>query len=414
MLTALLFRRILLLTLVIGTIASSQAQTVLLDDFQTMRTNGYGEPLWYPYYNNSQVGSIASFEGDNRLKVYVGQDGVAGNNGEVVGLYLLYWPLQPGRFPFPSGFTRGNIKSGTWNPMTNRMEFWLKCSTSKSRPEQQETIHVGTYVKPQNAGSNDQGQHYYHYFHPNIYPNRWVKMEMNWAPSYRVSSDPNTNYPPDVEWVNPTGGAPVHYFDGLTSWYISMGGAGSAPYTCYLDDFKMFAETGEPDDSVKSLAVTYNGSAYEVSWDTLKNRSLDFEMRYSTSSMKANGFTSGTSGGTKQKPDTGGYAGVRWTSPAMPEAANGMYFAIKPAGDSRFAEIYFPRTPGGSAGPVLSQCDVNNDGRTDSADVQAANDAALGKRGCENDLDGNGKCDVVDSQRVINAALGGACRVGTT
>jgi hypothetical protein len=60
----------------------------------------------------------------------------------------------------------------------------------------------------------------------------------------------------------------------------------------------------------------------------------------------------------------------------------------------------------------LSRCDANSDRSTDVADVQIAINQVLGTAGCSVDLDNNSKCDVIDLQRVINAALGGTCRVG--
>ena len=62
---------------------------------------------------------------------------------------------------------------------------------------------------------------------------------------------------------------------------------------------------------------------------------------------------------------------------------------------------------------VPSACDLNADGRVDALDVQSAVEQALGMSPCTNaDLEGSGNCTVVGVQRVINAALGGSCRVG--
>lgn len=58
-------------------------------------------------------------------------------------------------------------------------------------------------------------------------------------------------------------------------------------------------------------------------------------------------------------------------------------------------------------------CDLNDDGVVNSADVQIAVDAAIGLAACiVGDLDGNGECNVVDLQRILNASRGGACRIG--
>jgi hypothetical protein len=68
-----------------------------------------------------------------------------------------------------------------------------------------------------------------------------------------------------------------------------------------------------------------------------------------------------------------------------------------------------PPPPPASAG----LCDLNSDGLVNATDVQIAIDQALGITPCTNaDLIGNGQCNVVDVQRVINATMGAACKVG--
>jgi len=60
-----------------------------------------------------------------------------------------------------------------------------------------------------------------------------------------------------------------------------------------------------------------------------------------------------------------------------------------------------------------SPCDLNNDGAVNSQDSQLAINAALGLRACGNgDLNGDGRCDAIDAQRVIYAVLTGVCRTG--
>lgn len=59
----------------------------------------------------------------------------------------------------------------------------------------------------------------------------------------------------------------------------------------------------------------------------------------------------------------------------------------------------------------ISPCDLDGSGVTDALDLDLAIKQALGLATCT-DLTGDGKCTVVDIQRVINAALGGACRTG--
>lgn len=63
--------------------------------------------------------------------------------------------------------------------------------------------------------------------------------------------------------------------------------------------------------------------------------------------------------------------------------------------------------------PPQSACDLNGDGSVSSLDVDLARNQALGVIVCGTaDLQQNGKCDVVDVQRVVNATLGRTCVVG--
>src|SRR5579883_1896167 len=70
-----------------------------------------------------------------------------------------------------------------------------------------------------------------------------------------------------------------------------------------------------------------------------------------------------------------------------------------------------PRAQSGVA--PASACDLNGDGVVNALDVQLAINQAFSLVGCTNaDLVGSGSCTVVDVQRVVNASLGGACRLG--
>ncbi len=61
---------------------------------------------------------------------------------------------------------------------------------------------------------------------------------------------------------------------------------------------------------------------------------------------------------------------------------------------------------------AISPCDLNTDGIVNVLDVQLMVGQALGTAECTSRLDGASTCDVIDVQRVVNAALGGACRQG--
>ena len=67
----------------------------------------------------------------------------------------------------------------------------------------------------------------------------------------------------------------------------------------------------------------------------------------------------------------------------------------------------------GAALAQTSACDLNQDGKVDSADVQLATNMALGTSTCTAAVVGSGVCNVVVVQRVVNAALGGTCVTGT-
>jgi hypothetical protein len=54
-------------------------------------------------------------------------------------------------------------------------------------------------------------------------------------------------------------------------------------------------------------------------------------------------------------------------------------------------------------------CDLNQDGKVDNADVQAATNMSLGLSSCTANVAGSGVCNVVVVQRVVNAAMGGVC-----
>jgi hypothetical protein len=62
---------------------------------------------------------------------------------------------------------------------------------------------------------------------------------------------------------------------------------------------------------------------------------------------------------------------------------------------------------------IASPCDLNSDGVVNNIDVKLAIDQALGVSTCQSAILGTGgSCTVVGVQRVINAVLGGTCRVG--
>ncbi len=387
-------KHIITAALVCFCLATHLGAQALLEDFATIRKN---------------------LSGDDLFNVYDG--GTATLSG---GMWAVTsWPTRGFDwqfFPIPytgaQGFAQGWLKSGSKDPNYNRMRFKMRCNGNVTTSVPAANTDLGTYVKPTtDTCTSCQGQHYYHSFSPNVYKDRWLLFIMNRHPQHRVGDSGGVDPGDDPEWVRPTYGGPVHYLDGLTRFYFEIYGSGIAGTTCSFDDITMDRVDGEPDAYVASISVTHSGSAYELVWATPKNQTINYEIRYSTSSMKSAGFASGTSGGTVTNSGSD-YPMAMWKSPNMGEPASGMYFAIRPSGQTAFTEVYLPAMNGTTAPPPASPCDVNSDGAVNVTDINLSRDAAIGKTACNKDLDGNGRCDVVDTQRIVNASLGGACKTG--
>ena len=67
---------------------------------------------------------------------------------------------------------------------------------------------------------------------------------------------------------------------------------------------------------------------------------------------------------------------------------------------------------GGSGGPAAGPCDLTQDGSLDENDVELSVDMALGLSPCQANIIEPGICDVVVTQRVVNAVLGESCLQG--
>lgn len=384
---------------VLGFVLSAQAQMVL-DNFSasSLRKIPDGRDVWSTVLAEDSDQSYSLENG--MLKIVGSKYTGCGTTG--CGLYMHFMPYP---YVLPNGFVRA-WQSGTWDPNVNRLNFKFKCS--KNVPGENDgsySFHIGTYVKrTSDTGDNNQGQHYYHHFDPNVYANQWIYVEVTRLPQHKVSQNSSANWPENPE-LSSSG---VNYFDGLTRFYFDTTGGGKwSGQTCWFDDFVFEKKAGEPDTHVGGTTATYNGSSYEVRWNAPKNTVTTYEVRYSNASMKTAGFTSGVDGGRTSSPGSA-YTVTYWKSPNRSNTQD-LYVAIRPVGQSAFREI---RIPGTSGSTVPVPCDLDGNGLVQSADAQRAIDAALGKTSCTADLDGSGQCDVVDVQRVVNASLGGSCRTG--
>jgi len=301
---------------------------VSFEDFSIIRLNGRGDPLWSPTNNPNQT--VESAIGEYRVAMEPA-DGIR----EGHAWYSHFYPNQGApRYPEPEGFVHGNLLSGDWDPEINRMGFWLKCDTDLPA-NQRRTFYVGTYIKPLTADPQPQGQHYYNFFGPAIHANRWIRVVVTATPTALVGTKAY-NIPPDPEWSAPTGAEPVHYFDGMTRFYLSITGTGE-PMTCSIDDFTLWNQLGEPEALVANMTASYSGTGYEVSWITPKGTAQDYEVRYDPLSMKTAGFEAGVDGGTVSSRNSA-YATAVWVGPTMAEQPT-MVFAIRPVGSNEFTEI---------------------------------------------------------------------------
>jgi hypothetical protein len=352
------------------------------------------------------------------------------------GLYIQFMPNNgigtQNDYIFPGGFMQYYLMSGTWNSSLNRFRFRYTCDTQilpangainagylagePTNGGPQSILYIGSYIKPTtDSNPENQGQHYYHSLGGGVYPGHWTLVELNQHPNHQVGGGTTVQLPNDREWVDPTQGAPVHYYDGMTRWYIDtlrgvrsafIGGTTQASpgawegVTCAVKDVWLDYSTAgaSPDDLVSNITAVYNGaqSRYEIDWQAQQIDNTQFNVYYSSISMKTNGLSSGTLAGTATPPGTG-YPGGTDTAIAIsiPYNVSGEYFAIQPVSGSDsticaypcFTEVFVP------AFDDATNCDLNGDGVYNVLDVQLAINQGL-----------------PDIQFYIDAALGKGCQ----
>ena len=291
-----------------------------LDDFSAVRVNpGTGEP-YIGIYAGEDSGQTWSISGG--LLTVTG-----GNPG-------MYWHAASYPYVPPMGWAKNWIESGTWDATFNRMRFTFRCDRAiPFEPSGSGNIQVGTYIKTSTSDPANQGAHYYHLVDATIPANRWVWVDLNNQVQHQVGGNPNTNWP-----------LITNYYDKLTRFYFDSQDDGWTGTRCEFQPLVFFKTTGEPDTLVSNLSRTYDGTRYQVSWSAPKNQVRVYEVRYRTSSMKTDGFTSGTDGGTVDATASA-YTNIQWSSPAMAQPAGGLYVAVRPQGTTTFAETFVPNVP---------------------------------------------------------------------
>ena len=143
-------------------------------------------------------------------------------------------------------------------------------------------------------------------------------------------------------------------------------------------------------------------SGYQAGWQNATN----FDPLSSGGLTGPDGYTSYAMAAVSYEiGESNGQAAWNWVNANIYGAGAGPN-----AGSPKWAIL--PRS-GAPSAPPANNCDLNSDGAVNNTDVQVAINQVLGISACGNaDIDGNSRCDIVDVQRVVNAAVGGTCRVG--
>jgi hypothetical protein len=321
------------------------AQSVVLDNFTSVRqTFDNYQPLWQVTGGLSQCYNQTL----NRVAGNLANDFIQGCTGGACQpgtpnnscMYFFMMPTgQFDTFVWPSTYVAGYITSGTWNASINRLNYSVTCDTAWAADNT--TGEFGDYINPHdNVNTNTQGQHYYSFVPLNIRAFEPVFVQINATPNHRVGAG-EVNWPNDPEWVLPTNInssgnlSPVHYFDGMTHFYIFPWYTSAATTTrnCWVGPITLSTNTaGESDEYVHDVTAQYTGTQYEVQWSGPTNQlvSNNYDLHYSTQSMHTNGFSTGTNAGPISIAPSDSYPGyVVWDSSAMPPAST-MYVAVRP------------------------------------------------------------------------------------
>lgn len=330
--------------------------TAVLDDFsQGIRKNGAGSNLWDVYLGDCDtpqsmniIGNHLQVVGDNTYGAF--DRGCGGGHGN--GIYFHFYPYP---YTQPNGHVQDWLTSGSKNANYNRFSFKMKCTKDTLQSDTTDynlmgepILSLGTYVKTtadNNAGS--QGDHFYHGLGFNIYANQWSTMVYNRTVTHWRDNPGYMSYPEDPLWFADSA-RKTHYYDGLTRWYFDSASNNTqssqqpvAPYfrtpptmdswsgqNCEYSDFIFWYQTDEPDPFVYTLNGTYNGSGYELSFDTVKNYLVNYDVKYATQDIKTLGWSNASNGGSVANHRTSSVS-VTWKGPSMSEQPD-MWLAVRP------------------------------------------------------------------------------------
>jgi hypothetical protein len=330
-----------------GAVSTLWCQVVVIDDFKTARTTTAPGPLWVGAGNIDSSGSYTICTVANNMLNCTAQPLQPGQTAGANG--VAFWlnscnGINNGCYDQPGSYMKAYSLNGTWTPKLNRLRMQYYCDSDFGKAG----IEWGTYSRnllDPNPSESGQGQHFYHGFQATVYHGQWIYVEFNDVVHHIVGDYSGMNYARDPTYFRPQDGAgslPVHYYDGMTHWYFAgtyILNPNSHVYngTCHFANITAASDNNAAENWVYSTAITYLPTAnsgaggYEVNWSAPKlvPGGVVYDLRYSTSSMRANGWKTGTPAGTQTSLDGSAYTNVTWVSPAMPAATN-MYFALRP------------------------------------------------------------------------------------
>ncbi len=252
----------------------------------------------------------------------------------------IYMQFMPGNYSYPTGFMANYVMSGSFNGATMNHFTW-KMKTDRSATIGILQTQVGEYIQDHsNTHVGDAGTHPESEFIANVWANRQYWVRNNRYTNHNTA--PMEGVPEDYYFY---GGSGVHWWDGMTRWYFSNGVASVIPserdYWANANfEFNQFqfevGDSGDPEGAIGTLIYGYSGNQpsvpttgrYELGWVGTPNQYGSFEVRQSTSSMKANGFSTGAFESTIAF-NGGNNEFYTFSSADLPEIST-MYFGIRP------------------------------------------------------------------------------------
>ena len=232
------------------------------------------------------------------------------NCGKSCGFYFDFKP-----YPYTwatSGFAQQWIMGGSWSDNYNRMRTIFKVNKTVLAGydgSAYRNLYQGTYFKPTNENTfGNQGGHAYQVVGIDLFPNVWYTLDVT-NKIYNMSGANSTH----DDWPLDRGmyvdnNNPGHYLSQMTRFYYSSDDDGPvntydrwSKTTIMLSAGPQYSTvSGAADSYVGTMIYGYTGpqtgtaGRYDVGWEGPSNVAGSFELKYSTNSMVANGFSTGT------------------------------------------------------------------------------------------------------------------------